>query len=85
MQFAGLEPHKDGSAYSFNLLLSSPSDFEGGGTAFELLGWEKPLSVGRGEALLHEGGLMHCGVPVRSGLRYVLVGFLRRNADANAL
>jgi hypothetical protein len=33
----GLEMHEDGSAYSFNALLSDPSDFSGGGTRFESL------------------------------------------------
>jgi hypothetical protein len=34
----GLEMHEDGSAYSFNTLLSLQGDFVGGGTRFEELG-----------------------------------------------
>jgi hypothetical protein len=75
----GLGSHTDGSAYSFNLLLSSPSDFEGGGTQFDALG-TAPVRVNQGEVLIHAGSLQHAGLPVTDGCRYVLVGFVERGA-----
>ena len=46
--FSSLESHVDGSAFSFNALLSAPGDFDGGGTTFSHLGMS--------EAFLKEGG-----------------------------
>ena len=34
----GLATHTDDSELSFNLLLSDPTDFDGGGTSFEAAG-----------------------------------------------
>ena len=34
----GLATHTDDSELSFNLLLSEPADFDGGGTSFEAAG-----------------------------------------------
>jgi hypothetical protein len=79
---AGLEPHVDGSAFSFNLLLTPPAEFEGGGTAFEAFGWENALELQRGDMLLHRGESKHCGVAISSGMRYILVGFLKRSLHA---
>jgi hypothetical protein len=76
----GLEMHEDGSEFSFNVLLSNDSDFDGGGTVFEALG----LTLGpkRGEVLIHAGRLRHAGAPITSGQRYVLVGFVNYWAEA---
>ena len=38
----GLATHTDDSELSFNLLLSEPADFEGGGTSFEAAGNSNP-------------------------------------------
>lgn len=66
----------DGSGISFNLLLSDPDDFEGGGTFFP--GLEPPVvRPQRGGLLSHYGGLKHASVPTTGGQRYILVGFLR--------
>ena len=82
---AGLEPHVDGAAYSFNTVLCAQGEaFEGGSTAFECLGWGRPLQPGVGDALLHAGELMHSGVAVTRGVRFVLVGFVRLNPHAQA-
>eukprot|EP01050_Picozoa_sp_SAG11_P030068 SAG11_NODE_8734_length_981_cov_1.982993_2_plen_105_part_00 len=73
----------------FNVLLGD--DFVGGGTAFpeaqpaesinvEGKGWRKEglvVSLGVGDAVLHSGKLMHAGVPITSGTRYVLAGFFQ--------
>lgn len=87
----GLGRHTDGSAYSFNMLLSDPKgDFEGGGTWIEPVGLVKPEM---GDVLMHRGSILHEGCPVTDGARYVLVGFVQsddasgvciRNANGNS-
>ena len=69
-----LPVHQDFSLLTLNVALSDSSDYDGGGTWFECSG--DILLAERGEAVLHAGGLRHCGVPVRSGVRYQLVLFL---------
>jgi hypothetical protein len=84
-----LEFHRDGSLLSFSLLLSSPSDFEGGGTIFDALrdvpiddkntvlkaeGSIQPPQAGY--ATLHSGKLLHGGHVITKGQRIVLVGFV---------
>lgn len=80
----GLGRHTDGSAYSFNMLLSEPGpgpkgDFEGGGTWIEPVGLVKPAM---GDVLMHRGSILHEGCPVTDGARYVLVGFVQSDDDS---
>mmetsp|Transcript_29399 Transcript_29399/g.44866 ORF Transcript_29399/g.44866 Transcript_29399/m.44866 type:complete len:485 (-) Transcript_29399:222-1676(-) len=73
-----LAKHTDDSDISFNILLSN--EFEGGGTRF----WDRrkrepfvtiqPNRVGH--VLTHASQLAHEGLPVTSGVRHILVGFL---------
>ena len=85
------EEGKDYSELSFNLLLSPPTSFEGGGTGFltapatardgaDIEGEdEAEVMVARperGEMLSHFGQLLHAGQPVVSGTRYILAGFV---------
>lgn len=76
----GLGRHTDGSAYSFNMLLSDPQslDFEGGGTWIEPVGLVKPEI---GDILMHRGSVLHEGCPVTKGSRYVLVGFVQSDDE----
>ncbi|CAB9503580.1 Procollagen-lysine,2-oxoglutarate 5-dioxygenase 1 [Seminavis robusta] len=75
----GLGRHTDGSAFSFNMLLSDPStDFDGGGTWIEPVGLVQPNG---GEVLMHRGSVLHEGCPVTKGSRYVLVGFVQSDDD----
>jgi hypothetical protein len=75
----GLGKHTDGSAFSFNMLLSDPLvDFEGGGTWISPVGLVQP---GRGDVLMHRGNVLHEGCPVVKGTRYVLVGFVQSDND----
>ena len=84
-----LEFHRDGSLLSFSLLLSPPSDFEGGGTSFDALrdvSFEGGVSVLKeggtirpqyaGYATLHSGKLLHGGHIVTKGQRIIIVGFV---------
>ena len=84
-----LEFHRDGSLLSFSLLLSPPSDFEGGGTSFDALrdvsldGEVSVLKAGGtirpeyvGYATLHSGKLLHGGQVVTKGQRIIIVGFV---------
>ena len=71
----GVHVDDDGLGLSFNLLLSKPSDFEGGGTYFEDGDFE--VVPEQGELVTHHGGLRHASIPTTGGLRYILVAFFR--------
>ena len=66
--------HTDGCLVSFNVLLNSHADFEGGGTLFE--GIEKPVQIQQGDCVIHDAHLRHGGMEVSSGVRMILVGFV---------
>jgi hypothetical protein len=70
----GLALHCDESHYSFNLLLSPATDFDGGGTWFEHLG--STVEAQQGQIVCHPGELRHKGVAITRGRRVLLVGFL---------
>ena len=87
----GLEAHRDGSPISFNVLLNSADDFDGGGTFFEedrdvgrddapdaqtALPPRTVRRIARGDCLVHSGKQRHGGVPVTRGERFLLVGFI---------
>ena len=57
----GLATHADDSELSFNLLLSRPTDFGGGGTSFEAAG--VTLLPAQGEMLSHFGQVRHTRTP----------------------
>lgn len=67
--------HQDESHFSFNLLLSRTSEFDGGGTYFAHTG--RVVCVERGQACVHPGLLFHRGEEITRGIRYLLVGFLQ--------
>lgn len=66
----------DGFGLSFNVLLSDPADFEGGGTSFPSNAFSSEEAVYT-QMLSHYGGLRHASVPCTGGLRYIMVGFVR--------
>ncbi|OMJ16868.1 Procollagen-lysine,2-oxoglutarate 5-dioxygenase 2 [Smittium culicis] len=70
----GLRLHSDGCLVSFNILLNSSEDFVGGGTYFEK--FDSVFQGKQGFALIHDSTLMHSGVEISSGSRYILVGFV---------
>ena len=77
-----LVTHTDDSELSFNLLLSHPRDFDGGGTSFEAAA--ETVRPQQGEMLSHFGRVRHAGEPTTEGTRYVLVGFVRARPLAAA-
>jgi len=68
-----LELHTDDSEISVNILLSDPTDFEGGGTYFED---EITTYLEKGDAIIHSGKTKHSGLNITKGKRYVLVAFI---------
>ena len=75
----GVHVDDDGLGLSFNILLSDPADFEGGGTCFVKNSHsdETVYTPNRGQMLAHYGGLRHASVPCTGGVRYIMVGFIR--------
>lgn len=75
--------HRDASLLTLNIALSSPEDFEGGGTYIE--GLENsdglPLLISKGKALCHSSSIMHAGNGISNGERWVLVLFVISQND----
>ena len=67
--------HNDFGLLTFNIALSDPAQFKGGGTWFQAIDATlRPSAEGHG--LLHASPLSHCGVPITEGERYVLAVFV---------
>ena len=66
--------HVDDALLAFTIALSPSSAFEGGGTYFEHI--NKVVDMEQGHATFRPGSVRHAGSTVRSGLRYVLGGFI---------
>jgi len=67
--------HADGSLFTFNVALTNPKLFGGGGTGMMALNdtiWPR-----RGEAITYYGNMYHSGEPVSSGRRYIWQAFCR--------
>jgi hypothetical protein len=73
-EHTGVEMHYDGSHFTFNLMLSDPSEYSGGGTYFRCL--QKTIKLCKGQVLVHPGDLYHKGVDIASGTRRLVVCFL---------
>mmetsp|Transcript_17823 Transcript_17823/g.41825 ORF Transcript_17823/g.41825 Transcript_17823/m.41825 type:complete len:351 (+) Transcript_17823:97-1149(+) len=78
---AGLALHRDGSIMSFNILLNSAQDFEGGGTYVEAD--ECAYQIMQGDCFVHSGKLRHGGQPVTRGERYIIVGFVDLDEESH--
>lgn len=73
----GLRPHRDRSLLSFNIALTSPETFEGGGTVIDAMAAHAAvLPEAAGDLVTHCGKLRHAGAAVTAGTRDVLVGFV---------
>ena len=79
---AQLEVHKDGTAMTMNLALTSPSRYVGGGTLFPTATDSLLLRSKPGMCTIHTGEVYHAGNRVTSGTRYILVGFFQARAPA---
>lgn len=71
--FCGVELHHDQCDVTANLMLSSSSDYSGGGTYLDVV--QMTIHLERGEFLLHPGSLAHAGRDISSGSRYLMVFF----------
>jgi len=71
-----LERHKDGCAFSFNILLNDENDFEGGGTIINENKTDILVKNTKGGLILHSGQVFHSGNIITKGVRYILVGFI---------
>ncbi|KAI9244127.1 hypothetical protein BDA99DRAFT_544158 [Phascolomyces articulosus] len=70
----GLKLHTDGCLMSFNVLISHQDDFQGGGTYFESI--DKDVQLVQGDCVFHDARIMHRGIDITQGERYILVGFV---------
>jgi hypothetical protein len=71
-----LMEHRDGSVMTFNILLSNPKNFEGGGTAL-YEPYNTDIHLKQGYCLSHYGYLSHAGKLITKGDRYILVCFIQ--------
>ncbi|KAI9202837.1 uncharacterized protein BJ171DRAFT_426007 [Polychytrium aggregatum] len=87
-----LSPHTDGCLLSFNVLLNSPNEFEGGGTTVfpstastsDAVPQPQTIHIRRGDCLLHDSKIMHSGNEVTHGQRIICVGFVDTQRDGHA-
>ncbi|KAI9005800.1 hypothetical protein CLU79DRAFT_591088 [Phycomyces nitens] len=71
---AGLKLHTDGCLISFNVLINPQGDFDGGGTYFDST--KQIVTTEQGDCVFHGAHIMHRGVDITRGQRYLLVGFI---------
>ena len=69
----GLSLHKDNADISFIIMISDLKDFKGGGTYFRDI--NKTFFLKRSEILFFNGQLVHSGLPITKGKRYIISGF----------
>jgi len=65
--------HHDRCDVTANLSLSRHDAYSGGGTYIAAL--NRVIKLEQGEVLLHPGQLLHGGMPITAGTRYLLVTF----------
>jgi hypothetical protein len=82
---ASLGLHVDGSAMSFQIALNSESETSGySGGGIYLQPSDCVIGLAAGEAVSFPGQLLHGGAAIRSGVRYILVGFGRTTGTGGA-
>ena len=70
-----VELHCDCCDITANLSLSRRNTYTGGGTFIAAM--NKVVKLEQGEVLLHPGNLVHSGVPITAGTRYLMVTFAK--------
>jgi hypothetical protein len=70
----GLKLHTDGCLFSLTLLISHENDFEGGGTYYQSI--DKVIHLEQGDCAYHDARVMHSGIDITKGSRYILVAFI---------
>lgn len=73
LHYIPVELHHDRCDVTANLSLSNSSDYEGGGTIIADMG--RVIKLDKGEVLLHPGSLVHGGMDIYKGTRFLLVTF----------
>lgn len=68
-----LDNHIDSGFITFNIALNNISEYDGGGTYFDD---GLTLKIDKGDMLVHCGKVVHRGLTVNKGVRYILVGFI---------
>lgn len=70
---AGVRLHYDRCDVTVQCMLSSRRDYEGGGTLFPDA--NASIMLEQGEVLMHPGNLVHSGLNISKGTRYLLIWF----------
>ncbi|KAL3894027.1 MAG: hypothetical protein SGARI_007868 [Bacillariaceae sp.] len=70
MGHTGVELHHDRCDVTANLSLSNSTDYKGGGTMLVDIG--RVVRLDKGEVLLHPGSMVHGGMDITEGTRYLL-------------
>ncbi|NDA90929.1 MAG: hypothetical protein EBY20_08555, partial [Alphaproteobacteria bacterium] len=66
-----LESHVDSGFLTFNIALNGKNEYEGGGTYFDD---GITVNIDKGDMLVHCGKVIHSGLTLTKGTRYILVG-----------
>jgi hypothetical protein len=69
----GIEMHYDGCDITWQAMLTTLDEYEGGGTYFRAL--RKTILLRQGQVLVHPGELYHMGIDISYGVRCLLVCF----------
>eukprot|EP00978_Attheya_sp_CCMP212_P001479 scaffold3126_cov46-Attheya_sp.AAC.4 len=69
----GVELHHDQCDFTANLMMSRSSSYAGGGTYFPDA--KQVVRLEYGEFLVHPGRLLHSGVELSQGVRYLMIIF----------
>lgn len=71
----GCRLHRDACDITWQMMLSRPCDYSGGGTYIQAL--HSTIKLKPGQVLVHPGSLLHKGVDITSGERNLLIGFMK--------
>lgn len=72
--------HQDESTHSLTIALNQNTDFDGGGTFFQVL--DCSIRPSAGSVLAFSGSLVHGGDPIQRGTRYIIAVFLMLSEES---